>query len=380
MTSPLGPSALAGGRKRWPADEWRDPLLVVRLSSLGDVILTSGPLRLLRERRADLRIDFLTRRAFVPVAQGMAGIDRVIASDEADAQSAAGAAGALQYGQVLDWQGGVRGAQAVRCFAGTASRVGAPRATLHRRALVWLGRRIPPPESFVCRLARSIAGGPIAAERLWPELSVDAPLHAFLAGALRARGGEGQRWVVLAPGASRRMKAIPEPLCTAIADGFARRGWGVILLSAPGADGACADPAGRLTEVGPGSLEFCGPLPAVIALLACARLFVGSDSGILHLATAVSTPAIGLFGSTVPELGFSPLGTSRVIGVDLPCRPCHIHGAQRCWMGHARCWQAMSPAWVFAAAEELIGAGAGLSAQRGAGVPCRGSGDSDGSS
>ncbi len=68
MTSPLGPSALAGGRKRWPADEWRDPLLVVRLSSLGDVILTSGPLppipsQLLAARRMDEVIAQLLEQA-----------------------------------------------------------------------------------------------------------------------------------------------------------------------------------------------------------------------------------------------------------------------------------------------------------------------------
>jgi heptosyltransferase-2 len=58
----------------------------------------------------------------------------------------------------------------------------------------------------------------------------------------------------------------------------------------------------------------------------------------MHLAEAVGTPVVSLFGSTVPELGFKPWKSqSRTLGVDLPCRPCHVHGRKACPLGHFNC-------------------------------------------
>ena len=101
-------------------------------------------------------------------------------------------------------------------------------------------------------------------------------------------------------------------------------------------------------------MRFSGEIAEVIALLAEAQLFIGSDSGILHLATAVGTPAIGLYGSTVPALGYAPLGRAQAIGVDLACRPCHIHGADHCWLGHRRCWRELRAAQVWGAIRALL--------------------------
>ncbi len=59
---------------------------------------------------------------------------------------------------------------------------------------------------------------------------------------------------------------------------------------------------------------------------------VSNDSAPMHLAGAVGTPVVALFGPTVPEFGFAPRGERDVVlGVsDLPCRPCSIHGGDRC--------------------------------------------------
>jgi heptosyltransferase-2 len=153
------------------------------------------------------------------------------------------------------------------------------------------------------------------------------------------------------------MKEIPAPLAAELADRCRVSGCGVVRILPPASRDAGSESAG-----GEGDREtrneleatFRGPLPDVIALLASVRLFMGSDSGILHLATAVGTPALGLYGSTVPELGFSPLGNA-AIGVDLPCRPCHAHGARRCWLGHRRCWVEQSPDWIWEEGSARLG-------------------------
>jgi heptosyltransferase II len=365
-------------RGAWPADAWRGPVLVIRLSSLGDVVLTSGPLRLLRERRPDLRIELLTRRRFAPVWEGSRLIDGLVLEDghtpeESESRLGAAARNPAAPALVLDWQGGRRGRRAATRHARGVPVVGARRAALHRRLLVLCGLRIPAPEPFALRLARSITGTGVAPELVVPEVRADAGLREAIRAQLRALGDPAGGWAVLAPGASRRMKAVPAVLAAAIAAELRAMGMGIVELVAPVAPDAPAaheehvQLPGRFEAAGDRVGRFTGPLREVIALLAEARLFVGSDSGILHIATGVGTPAVGLFGPTAPELGFSPLGRARAVGVELPCRPCHIHGPQRCWLGHARCWREMTAADVREAIEALMsdaGGRHGVGAQR----------------
>ncbi|HEY7503476.1 MAG TPA: lipopolysaccharide heptosyltransferase II [Gemmatimonadales bacterium] len=75
------------------------------------------------------------------------------------------------------------------------------------------------------------------------------------------------------------------------------------------------------------------------ALIRRARALVTNDSAPLHLATAVGTPVVAIFGPTVPEQGFGPRDErSRALGhAGLRCRPCSAHGPAVCPLGHHRC-------------------------------------------
>ncbi len=75
------------------------------------------------------------------------------------------------------------------------------------------------------------------------------------------------------------------------------------------------------------------------ALIRRAAVLVTNDSAPLHLATAVGTPVVAIFGPTVPEFGFGPRrrGDVTVGNDELPCRPCSKHGPPQCPLGHHRC-------------------------------------------
>lgn len=65
-------------------------------------------------------------------------------------------------------------------------------------------------------------------------------------------------------------------------------------------------------------------------LQACSLLLTG-DSGPMHLANAVDTPLLALFGPTTQEWGFFPVGENvHILQKDMPCRPCSLHGKQKC--------------------------------------------------
>jgi heptosyltransferase-2 len=93
------------------------------------------------------------------------------------------------------------------------------------------------------------------------------------------------------------------------------------------------DATGRLTLLG--SAELVGR----------AALLVTNDSAPQHLASAMGTATLTIFGPTVPEFGFGPLAPgSRTAGHQgLECRPCHAHGPQKCPLGHWRCMRELTP-------------------------------------
>ncbi|MDZ7725848.1 MAG: lipopolysaccharide heptosyltransferase II [candidate division KSB1 bacterium] len=80
------------------------------------------------------------------------------------------------------------------------------------------------------------------------------------------------------------------------------------------------------------------------ALIQLCNLFVGNDSGSLHIANAVQTDVIAFFGPTHRSLGFYPFRSKdKVFETDLVCRPCSRHGSQRCPLGHFKCMKTLYP-------------------------------------
>jgi len=107
------------------------------------------------------------------------------------------------------------------------------------------------------------------------------------------------------------------------------------IIAAAGGEGA-VDATGRLT------------LLASAEAIGRARVIVSNDSAPLHLASAMGTPTVAVFGPTVPAFGFGPLAVGSAIVEDdmLACRPCDRHGPQRCPLGHWKCMLEQSPARV----------------------------------
>lgn len=86
-----------------------------------------------------------------------------------------------------------------------------------------------------------------------------------------------------------------------------------------------------------------------LSLLASAELIgrcvaiVTNDSAPLHLASAMGTPTVAIFGPTVPAFGFGPLSPKRFIAeIPLACRPCSSHGPQQCPLGHFTCMRELT--------------------------------------
>jgi heptosyltransferase-2 len=97
-------------------------------------------------------------------------------------------------------------------------------------------------------------------------------------------------------------------------------------------------------------------LLASAELVGRAKLLVTNDSAPQHLASAMGTPTITIFGPTVEAFGFGPLAPNSIsLGLDaLACRPCHHHGPPRCPLGHWRCMRELGVDAVAIAVDEVL--------------------------
>ena len=90
------------------------------------------------------------------------------------------------------------------------------------------------------------------------------------------------------------------------------------------------------------------------------QVLVTNDSAPQHLASAVDTPTLTIFGPTVPTFGFGPLArNSATTGIDsLACRPCDRHGPRKCPLGHWKCMRELTAGDVAARVRDILSASA----------------------
>jgi heptosyltransferase-2 len=86
------------------------------------------------------------------------------------------------------------------------------------------------------------------------------------------------------------------------------------------------------------------------------RALISNDSAPMHLAVAVGTPVIAIFGATIPEFGFAPRGPEDIVleTKGLKCRPCSIHGGNKCPIKTFECMLSISPQRVVSELHSII--------------------------
>jgi heptosyltransferase-2 len=91
------------------------------------------------------------------------------------------------------------------------------------------------------------------------------------------------------------------------------------------------------------------------ALIQRAAALVTNDSSPLHLATAVGTRVLAIFGSTVPAFGYGPIRPGDLVAeISLDCRPCSSHGPHVCPLGHHKCMRDQTPDAILRAIRQLL--------------------------
>ena len=328
--------------------------LLYRLSALGDVLLTTGVMAYWHER-AGLTFDVVTKEAFAPVFLHHPAVGTVHAAKDDD----------LRLPRMQGW---FRELVTSHTGWGLVDLHGTPRSRL--LAAQWRGpvRRYPKyslaRRLFLAsgkRLFRETLLAASVAERYSMAFSKELPPK----GALLPRvylSAEEQAWglerlaalpgpsgkeyapVALHPYAAHQHKAWPETHWRRLVE----------YLDAQGIPWLSMGRGTPLFSGRPEDLTNTSSLRESAALLASCRVLVTGDSGPMHLATAVGTPVVALFGPTTREWGFFPAGPrDRVLERDLPCRPCSLHGKKACPCG-GECLASISPEEVFRQLQDFL--------------------------
>jgi lipopolysaccharide heptosyltransferase II len=351
-------------------------ILLVRLRLIGDVVFTTPIPRALKRAYPGAEVSYVVERSAAAVVARNPHIDDVIVVDRPrglarllDDLKLAAQLRRRRYDIAIDLHGGPRSSW-LTWATGAPQRIGY--AIPGRR---WMyTRSVDRPRELRARHSVRNQWDLLEAIEGWPggtpdpardavDMAADPAVDARIAARLEAASvSTAHEIVVVHVSAGNPFRRWPEESFTKLVAGIAsisdrRR---IVLSSGP----SDRDAAARIGARARGALGINAPrildfgdidLAELRSLVARSRLFIGGDTGPLHVAATTTTPIVGLFGPTLAERS-APwrdpgIPTESLYVAGLPCRPCD----QRvCEPGDFRCLTTLSPDDVLAAAERVM--------------------------
>jgi heptosyltransferase-2 len=336
MNATPDPSGSAPGR----AANGARPILLVPYMWIGDFVRCHSVVRLLKARWPDRPVDLLATELNAPLAEYMPGVRKAVLGELPRRRLAAARNWELArrlraegYGTALIMSRKWKAALAP-FLAGIPERIGfvGEARFLLLSEVRWGERKLPRMVDQCATLALP-SGAPLPSEWPRPELRVpEAEVAAWRT--RRALAEDGRPVVALAPGAVGPSKRWPAEAYAELARQLSDQGFAVWILGGPDERQIGAAIADR---AGPHARNMTGrDLRDAALTLAAADVAVSNDSGLLHVAAAIGTPTIGIFGPTSPWhwAPLNPLAATIETMTDVPCRPCH---KPVCRVVHHRC-------------------------------------------
>ncbi len=347
---------------------------MIRLRLIGDVVFTTPAIGALRRRFPTARLTYLVEAAAEPVVRHHPDLDEVVVVDRPrglariryDLQLAKRLR-AERFDVVIDFHGGPRSGF-LTWTSGAPERIGYAlpgRQLSYTTRVPWSRSLVPPRHSVLNQwdLIAPLGIGPPTGVADPVVMPVTADAAARVATRLAAAGvADTAPIVVLHVSAGNPFRRWPTAAFAEVAARLAEehRARRIIITSGPSeADAAEAVAAQARALAGPAgdgivrTGEF--DLAELRALVGRAALYIGGDSGPLHIAATTSTPVVALFGPTLPERSMPwrdpAVGSIAVDAGPLPCRPCH---QRHCVPGDFRCLTGISPTMVLDAARTLL--------------------------
>lgn len=311
-------------------------ILIIRFSSLGDVLLTTPLIRAIKKKFPESVVDFLIKPQYCDAVKHNKYINNVILFDKENPRTTKETLIQKKYDLVIDLQNNFRSRAVSRGFNAKVYRFSKP--TLKKLLLVW----------FKINLLKNQPNIPQRYAETLGNIELDqAGLELFYPVDIVSQLKPDKNYVGLCPGSKHFTKRWPPEYFIELGNMLRQNGYDIVILGGSDEKDICSEVSFGIQ----GSLNLCrgNNLFQTAADMILCKFVVCNDSGLMHTASAVGAPVIALFGSSVKEFGFTPYNVENIIleNDSLKCRPCSHIGRGSCPKNHFKCMKEITPQLVY---------------------------------
>ncbi|MEE9432553.1 MAG: glycosyltransferase family 9 protein [Melioribacteraceae bacterium] len=319
-------------------------ILIVRLSSLGDILLTTPLVRSLKNQYPNLNIDFVVRDIFADAILYNPHINNIykITKDQNFIELRNNII-KINYDIVIDLQNNLRSRKLTKSISKNIFRFKKP--NVNKFLLVQFKvNRFKETISIPERYAKSL-----------PNFNLDnKSLELFLPKDIKPNIEKTLNVIGLCPGSVHKTKMWLEEYFIELGNMFVQNNYKVVLFGGKSDREICQRISKQISK----SIDLSNDnkLFELSANMRMCKTVICNDSGLMHTAVGSGVPVVAIFGSTVKEFGFTPYKTKSLVieNNELTCRPCSHIGLDECPKKHFECMKKLTPQMVFEQTQNFI--------------------------
>ena len=332
-------------------------ILVIKFSSIGDIILTTSPLTTLRRQFPEAQIDFFTLNEYSSILEGHPHLNQILVLDRSAGYLELKKVGRhlndLKYDLVLDLHNSIRSRIIRRRIINTEKRT-LIKPRWNRFKLFQFHLNHFPDQFSQLQLLHTPLKDMLDSSYNYPETSLFlSKTEKQVAFSQLKLLNVAKEYVVIVPGAAWRQKTWSIKGYSKIVDSLEEKNISTVMLGTS-SDLICK----QLAQLNSKIINLQGKtnVRESLAIISQANLVIGGDTGFVHGAEALKIPVIMIMGPTTIETGGGVnLSISKNIEVnDLWCRPCSQNGSKRCYRNEQYCMSTISSSQVFSAVQKVF--------------------------
>jgi len=313
-------------------------VLIIRLSSLGDVLLTTPVIQALKKKYPDCKIDYLVRNQYSDVLRYNPNLNKIYEFNPLNVKELLNELKQNNYDFILDLQNNFRSRKITFNLKAKVYRF--KKLSLRKFLLV----------NFKINLMRNSKSIVERYAESFPEIQLDNyGLEIFIPKELENKIHDFNKDSIIGfcPGSKHYTKRWLPEYFIELGKKLSNDGFTILIFGGKDDETICSEISTQI----PNSinLQNNNEILLTAAYMKKCKLIVTNDSGLMHTASAVKTPVLVIFGSSVKEFGFLPYKTKNMIleNENLRCRPCSHIGKGECPKSHFKCMKDLTPVFVY---------------------------------
>ncbi|MEO9258469.1 MAG: glycosyltransferase family 9 protein [Crocinitomicaceae bacterium] len=322
-------------------------ILVIRFSSIGDIVLTSPVVRCLK-KQTNAEIHFLTKEKYASLVRTNPHIDKVI-TIEKDIHEVADLLKKEHYDFIVDLHHNLRTLRTKRKLNIPSQSF--PKLNVQKWLLVQFKINYLPKKHVVDRYFEATTKLSIKNDGLGLDYFIPKKDEVNIATFLPK---SFQTYATIALGAQFATKRLPKSQLEKLIAGLP---FPIVLLGGKEDQELGDELAKKFPETVFNAAGICS-LNQSASIVKQSKFIITHDTGLMHIASAFKIPILSVWGNTVPDFGMSPylpVEGSQLFEVNnLPCRPCSKIGFQECPKKHFNCMMLQDIPAIITAAKKLF--------------------------